>query len=324
MKDFNYILNDLFKKIRLDLGYTQKEFAEILVCTQELVSRIENNKRTVSAELLSTLSNIAKVDLHSNISDFSKFDGFLVFEKYYELLSFQDLNNENLLLDLEKSIQDPILDIDFNNGELLLLKNLSISIVECFLRNDFDKAIKYSLDNLGMTEESVLQFEYKTLKSPFFYNSLSVLSVSYFSIGKIDIALTIVTNGINQINTVWNEQYFKYTTNSMLYKQSYLFLHILYAFMLFKVGQYEKSLEICDFAIAKCGDFNILNLTVFALFIKWQTQYMLNNIEDAKQTLLDVTTIRRFTRIPTHMEIFTEFNPEDYPKITANVTPIPN
>ncbi len=315
MFSIDYVYNDIFRKIRLELGYTQKEFAEVLHCTQAQVSRIENNERPVSNEILMDLSNLYKIDLKNNLSVLANFKNFEVYQKYSKLLMYQNLNNYDLLKELEEELKDPIIEEEFNTGELYLLKNLSYAIVECYLYHNFEKAIEYCLKNLDSTEEELYSHKPTTMKSPFYYSSATVYVTSAFMLGKVELAAAVCGNIFDHYNTVWKEDVFSLATMDIFYRMQQLFFYIIYAFILFKSGEYAQSLEICNYTLIKCKDLNVVNMIGFILFVKFQTLYKLGDIEGSKLALMDLSVITKYCELPSVTYRFTGYNEDDYPEL---------
>ncbi len=313
MSSVDYIYNDIFRRIRLELGYTQNEFAELLHCTQAQVSRIESNERPVSNEILTDLSNLYKVDLKNNLNIFTNFSSFAAFQKYRILLSYQNLNRYDSLQELEEELKDPILEKEFTSGELLLIKNLSHAMVECFLHNDFEKAMEYALKNMDCTEEELYSYNPTTIKSPFVYSSITVLSVSSFFLGKIDLTLALCGNTFDHYNTVWTDDVFSFATNDVLYKMQNVFFYIIYAFLLFKSEQLVQAFHICELIAVKSKDLNILNMLCFMLFIKFQVLYKMGDIESSKEAFKEFNSVLKYSELPKETYTFTRYNAGDYP-----------
>ncbi len=315
MVNLDYIYNDIFKKIRLELGYTQQEFADLVHCTQAHVSRIERNERPVTNEILVELSNIYKVDLRNNLNMFTNFKNFQVFEKFQKLLMYQNLNKYDFLMELEEELKDPFVEEEFKTGELLLLKNLSHAIVECFLHKNFEKAIEYSMKNIECTEAELYTYNPSTIKSPFFYSSITVLSVSAFFLGKVELTLAVCGNIFDHYNEVWGDEVFSFATNDLLYKMQNIFFYIIYAFILFKSGAYVQSYQMCEFIGVKVKNLNILNMLCFMLFVKFQVLYKLGDIGEAKAAYEEFQVLYKYSEVPKEMITFTGYNENDYPEL---------
>ncbi len=315
MINVDYIYNDIFKKIRLELDYTQQEFAEVLHCTQAHVSRIERNERPVTNEILVELSNLYKVDLRNNLNMFTNFKNFQVFEKYQKLLMYQNLNKYDLLHELEEELKDPIIEEEFKTGELLLLKNLSHAIVQCFLHNNFEEAMKYAIKNIECTEEQLYTYNPSTIKSPFVYSSITVISVSAFFLGKVDLTLAVCGNIFDHYNQVWTEEVFSFATNDLLYKMQNIFFYIIYAFILFKSGAYVQSYQMCELIGVKAKELNILNMLCYMLFVKFQVLYKLGDIKEAKEAYTEFKAVYKYTELSKATFTFTQYDEKDYPEL---------
>ncbi len=315
MINVDYIYNDIFKKIRLELGYTQQEFAEVIHCTQAHVSRIERNERPVTNEILVELSNLYKVDLRNNLNMFTNFKNFAVFEKFQKLLMYQNLNKYDFIAELEQELKDPIVEEEFTTGELLLIKNLSHAIVQCFLHKNFEEAIKYCLKNIECTEAELYAYNPSTIKSPFFYSSMTVLSISAFYLGKIDLTLAVCGNMFEHYNQVWEDEVFSFATNEILYKMQNIFFYIIYSFILFKSGAYVQAFHICELLTVKAKQLNVLNMSCFMSFVRFQVIYKLGDIEAAKEAFEEFKVLSKYAEVPREMFTFTAFNENDYPEL---------
>ncbi len=315
MFNSNFVFNEMFKQIRQELGFTQKEFAKLLHCTQSQVSRIERNERPVTEALISDLSSLYKFDLRSNLSVFENFSNYTVFDKYSKLILFQNITNYDAMDLLESELNDPIIDKEFNKGELYLLKNVLRAVVHCLKYQHFDTAIEYCLLNLECKEEELYTLCPTTFKSSFYYMTISVLAISLFSVGKAELALALSANFSKHYNTVWSNQYINVATSDSVYNQHYLFFNVLYAFMLLSVGEFQKSIDLCDFTIEECKKRNVININHYILFVKFQSHYCNNEIDVAKEIYSDFVSHCKYVDLPKSIIAFTGFNIDKFPKL---------
>ncbi len=290
MKEMNYILNDLFKNIRKELGYTQKEFSKLLHCTQVQVSRIENNEREVSDEILATLSTIYNLNLlhykYYSIN-FKTFEDYILF---YEIAKCFDSYDLEIMKHLEKLLENPTVKHNFTYGEPRIIKNLAHALVQQYVYKNYEKAKKYCLLVIHCNEKNLYTYVPHSLKSSYYYSCISVLANILYEEDHIELALEICKNHIKHMDEIAKNKVFTISYNDINYKRAYLKLLCSYALFLHHDKQFEKSIEVVDFSLIQCYTFNILNSLVIFLNIKMQCLYELNKFTEAK-TLYDEINI---------------------------------
>jgi len=56
-------LKEIFKNLRIEYGYTQKQLAKLLICEHNTISQYETGKRTIPLEVLISLTKIYSLPL---------------------------------------------------------------------------------------------------------------------------------------------------------------------------------------------------------------------------------------------------------------------
>lgn len=291
MDDKSYSFNGLLKEIRTDLGYTQKELANMLNCSQELISRIEKGERDIADDLLIKLSTIYKTDLIDYKLNIQKFKSLLDYKAYHELIYL--INYENNLKLIEEKLKDEVVQ-NLDYGEPLLLKRHCMALLESNVHQNFEKTIEITLENLECTLEELPTLRLNTLKSPFYYASLLVLTPALFVTGKKDLAITTTEKFLSHLDEMWDNSFFKYSIQNHQYVKNYVLILNNLAYMYFLEGEYEKSNNICDLTIKKSGNFYTLFAYHHVFKVKIEALYHLGRLEEAKKAY-------------THLELYCDY-----------------
>ncbi|MFV0314758.1 MAG: helix-turn-helix domain-containing protein [Anaerotignum sp.] len=313
MKNTDFFYNNIFKQIRLELGYTQTEYAKLLMCTQPQVSKIEKNQRVVTKTMIEALSELYKVDLNSIYDLYENTQDLEISEKYRKLLIFDNLTDSNMLRELEKELDDPLLDKAFNKGRLSLVKNLCHSVVQCYLHENFELAVEYALLNIEKSEEELYTYMPNLLKSQFFYDSITVLVTSYYKLQKTELALAICENFFRHYDVVYYSDFFKLDAADSQYKNQYLFFCVVYTYILFDMKNYERAIYNCDYVLKKCILLNAHAMITYSLFFKFRAYYKLEDIQQAKEVYSEFKLYSKYSGFVEQLILFTGFDINDYP-----------
>lgn len=279
MEEKEYSLSKILKKIRLDYGFTQRELADKIACSQELISKIELDRHEVTDDILLALSTVYKIDLLNYKADIKKFNSFKEYKAYNELLIYFDYRTD--LKKIEKMLKNKTVQ-GFDYGEPLLLKRHCKALLELNLYNNPQKAIESALENLECTLEEFLELEPKTLKSPFYYSSVLLLSIALYEVGKVDLVSNIFEKYLNHYKPLLDSGYVKHSKQGYLHSKIYLLALSNYAYMVFTSGDYEKANKLCDYTLIESKKHDKQYAIPDILKLKTEIFYKDNKIDEAK------------------------------------------
>ncbi len=317
MKDLTYILNELLTKVRVELGYTQYEMAEKLNCSQELISKIENKKRELSFDLIYALADISKMDFHYYRYISSK---FVDKEEYLAFCELARLINTDNLKNIDK-LEEKLVELEaintFNNGEAYALVSYCHVVISYYKYEDYEEVVDRCITTLGWNEEAIINNKVITLKSSYYYGIYSLLIKANIELEKLETAHKLCMKFFNHVQCVWGEEEFKLSTDTYFYRKSYLSLYVDYITVCFEQNELSRVLSLCEVALDKCSELNILQPMKFILSLKVQALCKLNKIEEAKCTYNELEVICKYSnQKETFVEVFSTLN-KLYPFIKA-------
>lgn len=146
MEKLEFLLNTLIKKIRVEYGYTQQEFALKLNCSVETISKMERNQREVADSTLISLSYFCGINLFHFKYYANNYKSFTEYNAYFDLYETLDYIIPTSVNDLEKRVN--FLNLNLNFGEFLTLKNYANAYIQFYKYKNYYKAQKYCLLNI--------------------------------------------------------------------------------------------------------------------------------------------------------------------------------
>lgn len=312
MHDTTYSFNTLLKNIRLEFGFTQKELADKLNCSQELISRIEKGKRDIADDILLSLSTLYKTNLFDYQANFKNFKNFSDYKLYHELLALAD--DENNIELIQAKLNDNRI-ANFDYGEPLLLKNYCQSLVELYIQSNYDKCIKICLSSLECSSENLISIELNTLKSPFYYSSILTLAPALFKSGKVELAKTVSELFLKHFELMLENEFFNYSKNSYLYAKYTVLIMVNYAEMILATGDYLRANELCDESIRKSGLLNTLSGVHHILKTKSEAIYLSGNHKDAAIIFRHLEIYCKYSGLDTYFNKTSNLFKTIYPEI---------
>lgn len=281
MNNNTFTINELLKEIRLEFGYTQRELAKKVGCSQELLSKIEKGVREPADDILISLSTIYKADLIDYKANLSKFKNPKDYIYFYELMEIaeQDFHLENDFL--AKKLNTRIVK-KFDYGEPLLLRNYCEARIELFVKKNYDSCIDFCLQNFECSYDTLDEIALGTLQSPFYYATLLLLSPALVAKGEVTSVKKLLARFIDHLDNMWKNDFFSYSGLNYLYSKIYILLLSNYSEVYLLLSEYELADQYADLTISKSGELNTLSAIHFVLKIKTLALYKQNKLFEAK------------------------------------------
>lgn len=281
MNNSTFTINELLKEIRLEFGYTQRELAKKVGCSQELLSKIEKGVREAADDILLILSTIYKADLVDYKSNMSKFKNSKDYIVFYELVAIaeQDFHLDNDVL--AKKLNTKIVK-NFDYGEPLLLRNYCKARIELFVKKNYDSCIDFCLQNFECSYDTLDEIVLDTLQSPFYYATLLLLSPALVAKGEISSAKKLLARFIDHLDTMWKNDFFSYSGQNYFYSKIYILLLANYSEVCLLLYEYELADQYADLTISKSGELNTLSAVHLVFKTKALALYNQNKLFEAK------------------------------------------
>ncbi len=275
----DYQLGDIIKEKRIEHGYTQQELADKIGYTRALLSKVEQSKRNPSYELLLELSYLLTFDfvtMYKNIGDYKSFKHYKLFHELLQAVEQRNINKISELLK-NKTIKD-----EFTYGDTYIMREYCKSLVYLEIDKDVNKTHALCLNVLNIDESSIKDHRIK-LNQPYNYYSL-YMSYERVLLFKNDISteyslLEILVKFLekNYFNSI-----IPLTSIDFFYKKFYITVLNNLADVNFRLKNYEQSISICDKAIEKSKELNVLNMLYDIIMLKSENLFMIGEVEKAR------------------------------------------
>ncbi len=277
---------DIIKNSRIKLGLSQCDLSEVLDFSDRQMSRVENNKSGLSLGRLEILSDELKynfVKLNTQTARFKTYFDYVAFCELDKVLITLDANEIQRVLD-----KFDILEI-FDYGEQEILKYYALSVIHS--DSNIDISMKFALKGLGLKEFSIERVKF-ILNDSLIEDStiaiLSVISKNIFNSQEYDKAFTLSKIIFDYFNNILFSKDRYFLEQSFFIKRQFIVAINNYAHMNFEFKNYTFSLELCDIAISKCIEYNILNYLFYIYKLKMENHYLLNDLQSAVECYFQV------------------------------------
>ncbi len=314
MGDLSYILNEIFAKVRTELGYTQYEMALNLNCSQELISKIENKNRDMSYDLMFSLAAISKMDFHYYRYIASKFLNKEDYDIYLELAKMTDTDYIGGFEGLEELLNSTNAKEKLTYGEPRALVIYCEALVQFYKYKDYEKVVEICLDG-GLWEESKLgTYKITTLKAGYYYGVFALLVRGELELGNLEIGLKLCENFFLHVEDVWQTEYYELAITNYLYRKFYLEIYCVYISLCLESGDFNKVIELCDMLLEKCKDLNVLHTVKFIMRWKVEALCKKNENKAAKDLYNELKIICKYSDTKNQFNEVLEQLVEKYPE----------
>ncbi len=314
MGDLSYILNEIFAKVRSELGYTQYEMAVNLNCSQELISKIENKNREMSYDLMFSLAAISKMDFHYYRYIASKFLNKEDYDIYLKLVKLTDTDYIGGFEELEEALISTNAKERLTYGEPRALVIYAEALVQYYKYNDYKKVVEICLDG-GLWEESKLgKYKITTLKAGYYYGVFALLVRGELKLGNVEIALKLCDNFFMHYEEVWENEYYELAVSNYLYRKFYIEIYCVYIRLILEIKDFDKANKLCDELLETSNELNILHSIKYLMSWKIEALCELDMKQEAKELLNELIIMCKYSdkqnRFDKNIELLVEKYPE--------------
>ncbi len=270
---------NVIKNSRIRLGLSQCDLSEILDFSNRQMSRVENNKSGLSLGRLEILSD----ELNFN---FVKLNNQTVrFKTYLDYVAFCELDKVLITLDtkeIKRVIENFNILESYNYGEMETLKFYALSVIHS--DNDVSSSMKFALKGLGIKNFTIEKIQF-ILKDSLIEDStiaiISVISKNLFNLNEMELAFELSKILFDYFNNITFSKERDFIDQSFFIKRQFIVAINNYAHMNFVFKNYKVAIELCDLALAKCLEYNILNYLFYIYKLKMENHYYLDEFYDA-------------------------------------------
>ncbi len=305
-----YQLGDIIKEKRIEHGYTQQELADLSGYTRALISKVEQSKRNPSEDLLLELSYILSFDFVSVYKNLGKYKSFAHFTLYNELLKSVEVRD---IIKINELVNNKVIKDEFTYGETYIFREYCKTLVYLDIDNDVKRAHKLCLKALNIDESSLDTLRIKLNQSFHYYS----LFMCYGRILYLNKQINEEKILLEKIVKFLEKNYFNSIIPSMaidqFYKKYYIIALNNIADVTMRLGNYTDSITICDKAIEKSKELNVLNIIYDVLMLKCENLFMLNKVEEARTSYTQLANFCILTNHTKFLEHETERLKVSYP-----------
>ncbi len=310
----DYQFGDIIKEKRIEHGYTQQELADKIGYTRALLSKVEQSKRNPSYELLLELSYLLTFDFVTMYKNIGNYKSFKHYKLFHELVRAVEQRNIKKVSEL---INNKIVKDEFTYGETYIMREYCKSLVYLEIDNDINKTHELCLNVLNIDESAVKDHRIK-LNQPYNYYSL-YMTYERCLLSKNDTAteFELLETLIRFLEKNYFNSIIPLTSIDYFYKKFYIIVLNNLADINFREKNYEQSIVICDKAIEKSKELNVLNILYDIIMLKSETLFMMGAEEKARILYSQLVNFCILTNNNDFLERETNRLKQEYPKFLA-------
>ncbi|MCM3443582.1 MULTISPECIES: helix-turn-helix domain-containing protein [Metabacillus] len=183
----NIPIGDLIRELRKQIGFTQKQLAKD-ICTQALISKIENNTEIPSSLILFKLANKLNVDMNyffeQNDKDYYTSDLIKIIRKHIRNREYIEVYEI-----VQKEMSSPLYTYDIRIKQFLLWHK---GITLFYINGDFHKSVEVLMAAINITgsiDKQMTEREIEILNSiGILYNECNLYkqSIEYYNLALVN------------------------------------------------------------------------------------------------------------------------------------------
>lgn len=297
--------------LRKKENLSQEQLANQLFMSKTVISKIESNKRRATHEQLLLLSNFFRFDL---LTFETKVHNYKTLEHYFlanELINCIRNARPQEILNITKD--NPTFN-EFNYGEPLVLRIYCNALIQIHINNDIDIALKTCLDFFNISLSNVHSFTPKINEPNQYYSLILTLTHCLSLNNKYTEVIAIYEITIDFIEKIYLNENLPFLNVDNFIRKFYIICLNNFADIYFNLQNFEAFLTYCNKGIDYSNKLNVLSVLPQLTKIKTEIFYVLNYIEDTKETYQEFKYICRLTNNTTYFEDSTESFMNKYPK----------
>ncbi len=294
-----YQLGDIIKEKRIELGYTQQQLADLSGYTRTLISKIEQSKRNPSEELLLDLSYLLSFDfisLYKNQDKFKSLKHYILYNQLSQAIEQRNIQKVSDLLD-NKIIKD-----EFNYGDTYILREYCNSLIYLEVDKNPKKAYKLCLKVLNIKEDSLDNHIIKLNQPHYYYSFYLSFERILADQGKLNCEVYLIKNIIKFLERNYFNTIIPLASVDYYFKKLYIICLNNLADVNLRLKNYDTALLICDTAIEKSKELNVLNILYDILILKIELLYLLGKKD---MSIVSYTQLSSFCELTNHKDFLT-------------------
>lgn len=258
-------IGSIIKKIRGHKGKTQQQLASCCKCSKDNISKIERGVHNPSEAILYALSKYLEFDfitINEKLNDFESYEHYILTYEIIKLIQKQEIK------ELEKLLNNTIVQNEFTYGEPLIAKNYCKSIIMFHIDKDYDSVLNLSLESLNITYDQISTFMPELNKHKYYYSFTLSLGIVLYHYKKFNLLLDLQRNVISFFENNYFNNIIPTSSINSYYKKFYITMLNNYADTFFTLKNYKMSLQICEKAINKSNELSMHNIIPQLLKLK--------------------------------------------------------
>lgn len=271
------IVSDLRRKF----GYTQLELAQLVYCSRQYVSHVENGVRPLSNKYVVPMSVALKFNFAQFIRQADKFE---TIEHYLITQEMIDYIGEAEYERLQKLLKKKTVVKEFTYGTPLLIKEYCEALVLTYIDKEYRAAEKSLLKTLGLKN----RYELTQLVIDFqdeerYYSCLALLACVLCLQGNHELALMVVQKKIVFLEKFFFNNTVPPSAIEPYFRKLYIITLNNYADIAFNQENYQEALETCNKTKKVIVDSELAFALEVVMKLKVEALYKLDLIEEANK-----------------------------------------
>lgn len=302
MEHYNTIGN-IISLLRTKNNLSQEQLANLIDVSRTVIAKIETGSRTPTIEQLFLLSNKLNFDL---ISFTNKIHKYKTLEHYLLAYELTNLINKNYISSISDIIGENPMFFELNYGEPEILKTYCETLVEIQINKNIESAFLSCIKFFNIKDLNISQFTPK-VNMPNQYYSM-ILNFGYCLNVKEDYLNSILlwTSTIKFFENSYFNDDLPFVNVDNFYSKYYIILLNNLADAFFNTNDYVNALNVCNKAIDKSKQLNILNVLPMLAKLKVELHYNLGELAISQETYIDFKSICRLTNNMSYFESSTD------------------
>lgn len=226
------------------------------------------------------LSKILKFNFIQYVNNSHKFKNIEHYTLSYKLV---DAINDFDYTKIESILKNEIIINEFNYGSPKIIKDYSMSLVQCYIYNNYSESEKIVLDILNIeNRDDIANFELSFHAEERYYSCIAHLSTLLCIQNEHSLSSDLLHNTINFIEKYYTDENLPSHSIDTYFKKLYTAILNNYADILFHQKKYDESYKFCCRAYNTVIKYNVLYALEYILKLKIEILCKLNRYDEAQ------------------------------------------
>lgn len=279
---FNNNIVCVLKDIRVSNNISQAALGKMTNTSRSLIAMIESGERIPSDEFIISLSRIYKIDMSElikNINNYKSLDHYFLTDK---LIKAIDKRND---YEIKALLEDPIVS-EFDYGEPLIIKQYCQILIMIGISNDFNLAYQKCTEFLNINTQNIKNFQPKIGMSNKYYSQITNLMYILNTLELHDKQLILCDLFVSFLEDTFFYTEIPLINIDFFFKKLYIISLNNLADTYFTLGEFNKSLDICNKSIAESNKLNVLNTLPMIIKLQIEIFCSLEKFCSAKESIV--------------------------------------